>query len=58
VVKLAVEPGQPEYAQALGLAVPQKTPGGGTSGAPAAPRAPAPAASRPAPATGKPAWAQ
>lgn len=55
VVKLAVEPDQPEYAQTRSL--PPKV-SGGSSGAPAAPRAPTPAAPRPAPSVGKPSWAQ
>lgn len=58
VVKLAIEPGTPEYAQALGVPVPQKASGGGTSGTPAVARAPAPVVARPAPAVGKPTWAQ
>jgi len=59
VVKLAVEPDQPDYARVMGL--PTKTPGG-SSGAPAAaiPSRAMPAAvaaQRPA-VPGKPAWAQ
>jgi hypothetical protein len=59
VVKLAVEPDQPDYARVMGL--PTKTPGG-SSGAPAAaiPSRAMPAAAaaqRPA-VPGKPAWAQ
>lgn len=58
VVKLAVEPDQPDYQRVLGL--PSKAPAGG-SGAPAAPTPAramsAPAAQRPA-VPGKPAWAQ
>jgi hypothetical protein len=61
VVKLAVEPDHPEYAELMGVPPKAKT-GGGTSGAPAtvsasAPYA-APAAPQRAPVTGKPAWAQ
>lgn len=52
VVKFAVEPDQPDYALAMGLA--PNTLGGATA---AAPRAPVPTA-RPTPALGKPAWAQ
>jgi len=59
VVKLAVEPDQPDYARVMGL--PPKTPGG-SSGAPAAAipsRAmPAPAAAQRPAVSGKPAWAQ
>jgi len=55
VIKFAIEPDQPEYAQAWGR--PPKPSGSGTSGAPAAPRAPAPAP-RSAPSIGRPTWAQ
>jgi len=58
VVKLAIEPGQPEYAPMPGL--PSKTSGGGTSGAPAhpAPAYHAPTPPPKPPVTGKPSWAQ
>jgi hypothetical protein len=58
VIKVAIEPGHPEYAKWMGVPVKAK-PGSGTSGAPAqaAPAFGAPTAQR-APATGKPAWAQ
>lgn len=53
VVKLAVEPGTPEYAQAMGQASRPPQPTVGTAARPA------PAAQhRAAPVTGKPAWAQ
>ena len=53
VVKLAVEPGTPEYAQAMGQASRSPQPAAGTAARPA------PAAQhRAAPVTGKPAWAQ
>ena len=53
VVKLAVEPGTPEYAQAMGQASRSSQPAAGTAARPA------PAAQhRAAPVTGKPAWAQ
>ncbi|AJY68775.1 hypothetical protein RW64_03750 [Geobacter sulfurreducens] len=53
VVKLAVEPGTPEYAQAMGQASRPPQPTAGTAARPA------PAAQhRAAPVTGKPAWAQ
>jgi hypothetical protein len=59
VVKLAVEPDQPDYARVMGM--PSKTPGG-SSGAPAAalaPRAVPPSATPQRPVVpGKPAWAQ
>ncbi|AAU91240.1 conserved hypothetical protein [Methylococcus capsulatus str. Bath] len=59
VVKLAVEPDQPDYARVMGL--PPKTPGG-SSGAPAAAIPsrvmPAPAAAQRPAVPGKPAWAQ
>ena len=57
VVKVAVEPDHPDYAKLMG--VPPKSPGSGTSGAPAQA---APAYQTPvpqcAPVTGKPSWAQ
>lgn len=58
VVKLAIEPGQPEYAPVPGL--PPKVSGGGTSGAPAhpAPAYHAPTPPPKPPVTGKPSWAQ
>ena len=58
VVKVAVEPDHPDYAKLMG--VPPKSTGGGTSGAPAQPAAPAYQAApvQRAPVTGKPSWAQ
>ena len=58
VVKIAVEPDHPEYAQLMGVPSKANT-GGGTSGAPAQ-AVPAYKASAPqrAPMTGKPSWAQ
>jgi hypothetical protein len=60
VVKSAVEPDHPDYARLMG--VPPKTPGNGSSGAPAAvvpPHAmPASAAPQRPAVPGKPAWAQ
>jgi hypothetical protein len=57
VVKVAVEPDHPDYAQLMN--VPPKVSGGGNSGAPAqaAPSYQAPTPQR-APITGKPSWAQ
>lgn len=56
VVKLAIEPGQPEYTPGL----PSKASGGGTSGAPAhpAPSYPTPTPPPRPPVAGKPSWAQ
>jgi hypothetical protein len=58
VVKVAVEPDHPDYAQLMGVAA-KSNPAGGTSGAPAqaAPTYAAPAPQR-APVAGKPSWAQ
>lgn len=57
VVKVAVEPDHPDYAQLM--KIPPKVSGGGNSGAPAqaAPHYQAPTPQR-APVTGKPSWAQ
>jgi len=60
VIKLAVEPDQPEYLRLMGLL--PKAPGSGSSGAPAQAAPPRTVTSaappRTAPVTGKPSWAQ